>query len=178
LPRGAGADAAMVSAGAGRLLAPAPRSDTIRRRSHPDQPQANGRPTTKRFRLSGSRLVQLIMCPSPMAVSRRSILKQTVAATAIAALGGIRCAKGAAEGKAILLVNHAGFLPRNAKYCLAQAEAGTSFEVIDTAGNAAWRGELAKAGADLGDYRVGDFTALHKPGRYRVRIGPHTSHPF
>ncbi len=113
-----------------------------------------------------------------MAVSRRSILKQTAAATAIAALGGIRCAKGAAEGKAILLVNHAGFLPRNAKYCLAQAEAGTSFEVIDTAGNAAWRGELAKAGADLGDYRVGDFTALHKPGRYRVRIGPHTSHPF
>ena len=76
-------------------------------------------------------------------------------------------------------MNHVGFAPAAAKRCLLAGTQATTFEVIDAgSGRRVYGGRTAAAPQDLGDYVVGDFSAVSTPGTFRVRSGPVRSEPF
>lgn len=76
-----------------------------------------------------------------------------------------------------ILVNHLGYDSRGTKNVVVQtseaSEAGP-FQVLDSQGRVAFDGVLRSLGAVAGwqgrFYQQGDFTALVKPGRYRIQV--------
>lgn len=76
-----------------------------------------------------------------------------------------------------ILINHLGYDVRGSKrfvvQCAAPREAG-AFEVIDAAGQAAFKGQL-RASAPVAGWKgrlfqEGDFSALSQPGTYRIAV--------
>jgi hypothetical protein len=89
-----------------------------------------------------------------------------------------------------VLTNHLGYETRGSKKVIVQAEGNaeaTAFQVLDAEGKVAFKGTLGKRekvdGWKRGTFFRGDFSAVDKPGTYRVRVsGPRkvelTSEPF
>jgi hypothetical protein len=101
-----------------------------------------------------------------MNVTRRGFLGGAIGAAAAAA-----AALSGSGSKRVddALVNHVGFAPAAAKYCLWPGAKAIPFTVAEaTTGRAAFSGTMLPAAADLGRYVVGDFGQLTRPGRYRV----------
>jgi hypothetical protein len=77
-----------------------------------------------------------------------------------------------------LAYNHLGYTPDATKTAIGPAGLG-SFEVIDTLHQTpAFRGLATPVANDLGRFSVLDFTPLRQPGRYRLQVDGHTTHPF
>jgi len=78
-----------------------------------------------------------------------------------------------------ILVNHVGFTPHAAKYCLFAGQTPLAFEILDTAtGQAVFTGRTTPGGPDLGNFQVGDFGALTRSGTFQVRAGSARSRSF
>ena len=78
-----------------------------------------------------------------------------------------------------IAVNQAGFLPRAHKRCVVLDNVATRFRVVQVdTGRAIYQGSLISSGKDLGEYNVGDFSAIHEPGIYYIQAGTLRSYPF
>jgi endoglucanase len=107
---------------------------------------------------------------------RTALLAACLAAVAGAGAGGHACA-------AAIKFNQLGFLPASQKLAVVAVASADSFAVVDAAsGKTALEGRLgapAKWDASGETVRVADFSALHTPGTYRIRIaGQPDSAPF
>jgi hypothetical protein len=111
--------------------------------------------------------------------TRRAFLARSAAvAAALASARPSAADDSGAAGRAVL-VNHVGFAPGAAKYCLLSGKQGASFEVVNaTTGRRVFRGRMAHVPGDLGDYAVGDFTAVREAGSYRIQAGAARSGPI
>ncbi len=81
-----------------------------------------------------------------------------------------------------ILFNQVGYLPSGGKVAFFRDQAlGNAFEVIDEKGKAVFAGTLSSPRADpaSGDtVSFGDFSAITKPGTYRLRANGQESAPF
>jgi hypothetical protein len=107
---------------------------------------------------------------------------RTIIGTMIAVLGAASISLAAAGGPekpaAGIIVNHVGFTPDSAKFFLLAGNEATTFEALDADGKAVFTGEARPGAGDLGSYRVGEFSALNRPGTYRIRAAGQSSGPF
>ncbi|HEV6965467.1 glycoside hydrolase family 9 protein [Roseateles sp.] len=79
----------------------------------------------------------------------------------------------AAPAQDEIAVNQVGYLPGAAKVADVPAGRATAFSVVDAEGRTAMRGRLGAAStwAPAGQaVRLADFSALKRPGRYRLRV--------
>jgi len=75
-------------------------------------------------------------------------------------------------------VNHVGFVPRSAKFCVILHPPATDFVVVQGwGGKPVLRGQLRHADAELGDGWVGDFSSVRDEGIYTVCCGALRSRP-
>jgi endoglucanase len=86
-------------------------------------------------------------------------------------------------GIAGIALNQLGYLPSSAKRATVPAGAASRFQLIDAAtGKAAWTGRLGPAALwapARARVRIADFSALTRPGTYRLRVaGLPDSDPF
>jgi hypothetical protein len=103
-----------------------------------------------------------------------------LAIAAVVCLSGAASpALGAAETvKDHILVNHVGFVPQGAKYCVILDPPAKEFSVFKGwSDTAVLKGPLRHANAELGDGWVGDFSDAHEEGIYTVRCGGLWSRP-
>ena len=95
---------------------------------------------------------------------------RSLAIAAVACLSFAAC--GLAVGGAVkdcILVNHVGFVPRGAKYCVVINPPAKEFSVVQGwGGKAVLQGQLRHANADLGDGWVGDFSSVRDEGVYTI----------
>jgi hypothetical protein len=83
------------------------------------------------------------------------------------------------SGEPPILVNHLGFVPGAAKFCMIAERLPVEFSVVRSGSSRAEHHDRMKPmRGDLGDYLVGDFSALRTPGEYHIRIGSRFSVPF
>lgn len=77
---------------------------------------------------------------------------------------------------AAIRVNQVGFLPGASKWAVVPATETTRFVVIDAdSGREVWRGRLGTAAEwcpAAQSVQLADFSALTRPGRYRLRVAP------
>lgn len=89
-------------------------------------------------------------------------------------LAGSAAAAPASAPVPTVRLNQLGYLPQANKLALVPAGAGSTFEVLaNDGGRVVLRGELGPAAswAPAGDtVRVADFSAVHLPGNYRIRV--------
>ncbi len=114
-----------------------------------------------------------------MSSTRRTFLKQSVAAIGAMTITGTGCAEAEeSEGKP-MLVNHVGFSTHSPKIFLVNDFTGEVEAIDDATGGVVLRmSAKSEGGKDLGTYRIGDFSTLTQPGRYRLRAGDANSGPF
>src|SRR5215217_8810421 len=98
-----------------------------------------------------------------MRITRRRLMKRTVAAAGALALGSYL---GTRRSQPQILCNHVGLVPRGAKYCMASGGDPTDFEVISPSGQRVHQGRMQPVTSDLGGYRVGDFSQFRESGIY------------
>jgi len=107
-----------------------------------------------------------------------------VGATAAFAQAPARAADiGGTSGTVRIAVNQLGYLPSSAKRATVPAGAASRFQLVDAAtGKAAWTGKLGPAALwapARARVRIADFSALTRPGTYRLRVaGLPDSDPF
>lgn len=78
-----------------------------------------------------------------------------------------------------LLVNQAGYLPIAGKFCVARGIVSRPFEVVSLeTQKVVLKGILQPGGSDLGEYSIGDFTAVRTEGHYYLRSDTLRSYPF
>jgi len=78
-----------------------------------------------------------------------------------------------------ILVNHVGFVPGGAKYCVILHPPATDFCVVKGwSNNVVLRGQLRRVNGDLGDGWLGEFSAVREEGIYAVCCGPLRSRPI
>lgn len=106
--------------------------------------------------------------------TRRSFLARSAGAAGL--LVTQSCSLGEAPGDSIL-VNHLGFAPSAAKYCIAAGRTPLDFEVVRQ-DKVVYRGTMQPAAMDLGEWVVGDFSAVQKEGTFFLRGGAAQSQPF
>jgi len=87
------------------------------------------------------------------------------------------------SGTVRIAVNQLGYLPSSAKRATVPAGAASRFQLVDAAtGKAAWTGKLGPAALwapARARVRIADFSALTRPGTYRLRVaGLPDSDPF
>src|SRR5689334_14241493 len=72
-----------------------------------------------------------------------------------------------------ILVNHLGFAPGAAKFCLLSGGADSlGFSVLDaTSDKTALSGTMRRINGDFGSFLVGDFSSLRAPGSYQIQAG-------
>ena len=126
---------------------------------------------------------------APHSVDRRTILIGAAGTAGLVAAGKALVQPPGRAALAAPRLNQLGFLPRAPKhFCLPVGPdqdalgAAPSFRVETIAGGRAFDGPLGPpidALASAGEHvRAGDFSALVRPGRYRVRVGDRLSHVF
>ncbi|MGH7192191.1 MAG: cellulase N-terminal Ig-like domain-containing protein, partial [Candidatus Saccharimonadales bacterium] len=72
----------------------------------------------------------------------------------------------AAEADAPVLVNHVGFTPDGAKFCLLKGRQSAPFTIVNIpSGTVAYRGTLTPRDGDLGQYLLGQFDELRVTGQ-------------
>ncbi len=113
-------------------------------------------------------------------MNRRQLLAGGVAMTALAA-AGVR----AGETVGAPRVNQVGFVPDAHKvFAVAVPETGPlpPFDMLADDGRVVFSGPLSRRfdlKATTGEMAAaGDFSAVHKAGRYRIRVAGQVSHPF
>ncbi len=80
--------------------------------------------------------------------------------------------------KPCILINHVGFVPGGAKYCVILRPPATDFVVVKGWSNdVVLRGQLRRVNGELGDGSVGDFSSVREEGLYTVCCGPLRSRP-
>ena len=78
-----------------------------------------------------------------------------------------------------LLINHAGYLPWSGKNLVTEGKLTGKFEIIDLeTQNIVFTGFFHPGPGDFGEYSVGDFTQLDRPGHYYIRYDTLRSWPF
>lgn len=99
-----------------------------------------------------------------------------------ALLLSVVCAGASSQPEApesTILVNHVGFTPGAAKFCLVKGTAPAKFRLVSVDGNdAVFTGRLTPAGGDFEGYLVGEFTRFERSGMYRVHCAQRASGPF
>lgn len=80
----------------------------------------------------------------------------------------------------VITVNQFGYKPLSEKLALAAAShTPFTFQVLDTeTDRKVLTGEFVKGRSDLGEFLIGDFSGLRRPGRYVIRSGELTSVSF
>jgi len=110
--------------------------------------------------------------------SRRMFLKQSAgfAGAMLASQLPMACA---ADERDSLLVNHVGFKPNAAKFCLLKGRSAVAFAVIDKSTHqTVFKGTMSLAGGDLGQYLIGDFSQLRQTGTFEIQCGSAASDDF
>lgn len=112
-------------------------------------------------------------------ISRR-LLIGSFAGAGVAAWAAARWAAARwAAGEEPALVNHVGFPPASAKWCLTPGTRPTDFSVAQrTGGKVVTTGTLQPVKGDLGSYLAGDFSGLADPGEYELRVAGARPRPF
>lgn len=122
-----------------------------------------------------------------MSKSRKGITRRQAAGGAIGLLAAARAGEvGAASLASPPQLNQLGYRPGAPKrfvLALAPGEAASAFTVETLSGERVLAGALDDKLHDLtvtaGEHvRTGDFSALTRPGRYRVKVGERASAPF
>jgi len=106
--------------------------------------------------------------------TRRSFLARSAGAAGL--LVTQSCSLGDTPHDSIL-VNHLGFAPSASKYCVAAGKTPLDFEVVQQ-DKVVYRGTMQPAATDLGEWVVGDFSAVQKGGAFFLRSGAVQSQPF
>jgi hypothetical protein len=112
-------------------------------------------------------------------LTRRKFLKRSLDAGLLAVpvvSAAVSCSARAAE-RAVVLVNHVGFTPAAAKFCLVNGTRPVPFTVVK-AGQVVRQGMMNASSGDLGDYLQGDFSDLSQPGSYQVVVSSIRSEVF
>jgi endoglucanase len=117
------------------------------------------------------------------AITRRAVAAGTAGVLALGGAARVRAASPPAPR-----LNQLGFLPRATKRFVLPVAAGDGavgrdFTVETLTGKRVFAGRLDSKVHDLtvtaGEHaRIGDFSALTMPGRYRVKVDGQASHPF
>jgi hypothetical protein len=114
-------------------------------------------------------------------LSRRRFLAGSGGFVGLAGLAAYAAATFESDSEAAkgVIVNHLGFTPTAAKWCLLPGTRPLEFKVLRVdSGRPVLRGRLSPSRGDLGDYVVGDFSAVKEPGSYRIAAGSSTSGRF
>lgn len=109
--------------------------------------------------------------------TRRAFLKHSAgfAGAMLASQLPLACA---AERETIL-VNHVGFTPTAAKFCLLRGRTPVELTVLDrSTGQVAFRGTMRPVNGDLGQYLIGDFSQLQQLGTFAISSGGAMSGDF
>ncbi len=78
-----------------------------------------------------------------------------------------------------LLINQVGYVPGAGKSCVAKGRVNRKFEIVSLETQKVVYAGIFKPGSgDLGEYSVGDFSALTQEGHYYVRSDTLRSYPF
>jgi hypothetical protein len=78
-----------------------------------------------------------------------------------------------------IYVNHLGFTPKAAKFCLLGGDLSTEFVIRDQAINKViHQSRLMQMKSDFTSYTVGDFSILVQQGVYYIEVGNERSQPF
>jgi hypothetical protein len=78
-----------------------------------------------------------------------------------------------------LLINQVGYVPLAGKNLVAKGKTNGKFEIIDLETQmVVFTGFLHPEGSDFGDYSVGDFSELKRPGHYYIKYDTLRSYPF
>jgi len=78
-----------------------------------------------------------------------------------------------------LLINHLGYLPEAAKYCVTRGDTGRIFEVIEAqTQKVVFSGKLTPKPGDFGSYLIGEFTNVKAEGTYYIKSDTLRSYPF
>lgn len=78
-----------------------------------------------------------------------------------------------------LLINHLGYLPKAAKFCLTAGDVERKFEVIDAQSQkVVFTGKLVPKPGDFGKYLAGEFSAVSAEGTYYIKSDTLRSYPF
>lgn len=81
--------------------------------------------------------------------------------------------------KVEIFINQAGYPTISGKFCVVNGKTAASFEVIDIeTQKIVQKGSLLPCPDDLGDYLMGDFSALTEEGHYYLKSGSTRSYPF
>jgi hypothetical protein len=111
--------------------------------------------------------------------TRREFLARSAGIAAALVAGRAAAAEDSGAAARGVLTSHVGFRPEAAKFCLLSGRDAVPFEVVSThTGRGVFRGRMTYRAGDLGDYAVGDFSAVRGPGTYRVQAGATRSGPF
>lgn len=78
-----------------------------------------------------------------------------------------------------ILINHVGYLPGAAKFCLMQGEEAREFRVVDSVdGKPVYTGTMHPRKGTFGNYLEGDFSELKRMGTYYIAVEDKKSAPF
>ncbi|MCK5207199.1 MAG: hypothetical protein KAQ79_04240 [Cyclobacteriaceae bacterium] len=78
-----------------------------------------------------------------------------------------------------ILINHVGYLPRAAKFCLMKGDKSLEFKVMNTQnGKTVYQGMMQAHEGVFGNYLVGTFSDLKKEGTYQITVENKKSTPF
>ena len=78
-----------------------------------------------------------------------------------------------------ILINHVGYLPRAAKFCLMKGDKSLEFKVMNTQnGKTVYQGMMQAHEGVFGNYLVGTFSDLKKEGNYQITVENKKSTPF
>jgi hypothetical protein len=108
------------------------------------------------------------MLAHQMSPTRRIFLKQSASVAGALALSNV--CHGQPEAAAQVILNHVGFLPDSAKFCLVPGNAQTTFTLADVSSGKPLRtGKLLPRAGDLGNFCVGDFSDFQQSGTFEIR---------
>jgi len=109
---------------------------------------------------------------------------RSITLTALLALAWC-CSQSLSAAAFDILVNHLGYDSRGDKNVVVQSAAAFEpgpFQVLDSEGKVAFEGPLQQVGAVTGwkgrFYQQGDFSALARPGKYRIQVRDVCSEAF
>jgi len=78
-----------------------------------------------------------------------------------------------------ILINHVGYLPGAAKFCLMQGDQDLEFNVVNTQnGKKVYKGTMILRKGTFGSYLEGNFSELKEEGTYYIAVKDKKSTPF
>jgi hypothetical protein len=78
-----------------------------------------------------------------------------------------------------ILINHVGYPPKAGKFCLMKGDKPMKFYVLNMqTGKKDYQGSMELKNGIIGEYLVGDFSAVKEKGTYQIVVGKKKSPPF